>query len=575
MSCLAGVLGWIALATLFGLAFAFSPLRLTTSTSAVAWVAALGVVVYSWWRGARPASVAVARPTPVQLLVSLGFAAFSLRAFLSVIFVQDDSVRVLSPNNLGDICLHLTQINFLADRPAFWPGNPIYVFDKLHYPLGINLFNAELKLLGVEPNLGIILVALLGSALTLAAILQFNGAFGVAAFLFNGGLVGFTILHTLVWKDYQADVAWKSIPLAMFVTQRGLLYALPVGLLLLSYWRSLFFGEQPQPPVRLPFWTECLLYATLPLFHLHTFLFLSWFLLCWFLFGKGAWRPHLLRLGLTSFLPASVLVYFVTGFEKRSTLGWHPGWMAQPEEPAWRFWLINFGFFLPLSVALLIYLMVPGSQADRETRRLLRLFAFPAAAVFVACALFKFAPWEWDNTKLLCWAYLVLMFCLWRAFLVRWPLWLRTIPLVLLFFSGFVSLVGGLLSHPEGYEIGVASEWDAVDAALKVTPPDAVFAGYPTYNHPVLVTGHRMVMGFPGHVWSHGLDYVTVEKDVTALMLGQPEWRQTAQRLHADYLFWGNFEQEEYGQSGRPWERECPVIAQGDWGKVFDLRTPH
>jgi hypothetical protein len=571
MRYLAAVLNWVTLATLFGLGFAFSPLRLTTATSAAALVAALGVVILACLRRGRPQAGCWQQPGIVQVAVILGFAAFALRAFLGNIFVADESVRVLSPNNLGDVCLHLTQINFLARGPAFWPANPIFAFDKLHYPLGINLFNAELKLLGIAPRAGIILVGLLGSVLTLCALLKFNGAFGVGAFLFNGGLVGFTIFHTLIWKDYQADVAWKSIPLAMFVTQRGLLYAIPAGLLLLTHWRSLFF--EPQPGSTLPFWTECLLYCSLPLFHLHTFLFLSWFLLCWFLFGDPRWRWHVLRIVLVSFVPASLLVYFVTGFEKTNSLGWCPGWMAKSGEPAWQFWLVNFGLFLPLSIALLIYLIRPIPPIDRQERRLLRLFAFPAAGVLLACAFIRFAPWEWDNTKLIFWAYIVLMFCLRRAFLARWPVWLRAVTIFILFFSGFVSVIGDVASNPpDGYGIGLAPEWKSVEEGLKQTSPEAVFAGYPTYNHPVLVTGHRMVMGFPGHLWSHGLNYRPEEIDLNSLMAGSPDWRQAAQRLRVDYLFWGNFEQREYAQSTRPWEKECPVIAEGDWGRVFDLR---
>ncbi|MBV8900074.1 MAG: hypothetical protein JOY92_08195 [Verrucomicrobia bacterium] len=247
--------------------------------------------------------------------------------------------------------------------------------------------------------------------------------------------------------------------------------------------------------------------------------------------------------------------------------------MAKPGEPAWQVGLVNFGLFLPLSVALLIYLIRATPPIDRQECRLLRLFAFPAAAFLLACAFIKFAPWEWDNTKLIFWAYLVLMFCLWRAFLARWPVWLRVITILVLFFSGFVSVIGDVVSNPpDGYEIGLAPEWESVREALKPTSPEAVFAGYPTYNHPVLVTGHRMVMGFPGHLWSHGLNYRPEEIDLNALMAGSPDWRQVARRLRVDYLFWGNFEQRQYLQSSRPWEKECPVIAEGAWGRVFDLR---
>ena len=96
----------------------------------------------------------------IAIAISIFFLVFAAREFSQVIFVTNDQVRVISPNNIGDICLHLTHINYLASNPHFWPENPIFAFDKLRYPIGLNLFNAELKLVGVEPKLGIILVGL-------------------------------------------------------------------------------------------------------------------------------------------------------------------------------------------------------------------------------------------------------------------------------------------------------------------------------------------------------------------------------------------------------------------------------
>jgi len=579
MKVLLASLNWLALSTILGLAFAFSPAGLTSTTAAVCLGASLLVAA----AGALPVagrSAGTGLPGPprfepskitiVHLVVTAAFLAFAFRAFSQVIFVRDGEIRVLSPNNLGDICLHLTHINYLASNPKFWPENPIFAFDKLRYPIGLNLFNALLKLVGIEPKLGIILVASLCSLLTLRALFLFNGPFGVAAFLFNGGLAGLLFFQGFEWKDYQYGVAWKSIPLALFVTQRDLLYAIPAGLALLTHWRRKLFQEWKNPLI--PFWAEWLLYATMPLFHLHTFIFLSFLLLWWFLFGDPNWRAHLLRLVVLSLAPATLLTYWVTGFSKAGAIGWKPGWMAPPSQPAWWFWLNNFGLFLPLSFALLIYLCLPTPiQQEQELKRMLRLFCFPAAIVFLACAFIRFAPWEWDNTKLIIWSYFVLMFGLWTAFLSRWHILLRAVTLAALFFSGFLSLAGGLMPPQEGYTIGSEQEWQQVAEATRTIPPAAVFAAFPTYNHPALVTGHRAVLGFPGHLWSHGLNYRPYEVLLTRLMLGQEGWREIRQTLHADYLFWGRLEQANYADSRRPWESECNAIAEGQWGRIYDL----
>src|SRR5205814_2880251 len=89
----------------------------------------------------------------------------------------------------------------------------------------------------------------------------------------------FDFLRTLKFVDYQGGktIAWKSIPLTMFVTQRGLLYAIPTGLLLLWSWRERFRQTEAKDRRRapLPFWVELSLYASMPFFHVHTFLALT------------------------------------------------------------------------------------------------------------------------------------------------------------------------------------------------------------------------------------------------------------------------------------------------------------
>jgi hypothetical protein len=583
-------LTWIALSTSLGVGFAYSPYGLVPSTAAVSLGLSLVAVFIAVLVSPGQMLTRIEKIQATGVILAILFLAFAVRAFSQVIFVEDGTVKVLSPNNLGDICLHLTQINFLASNPHYWPENPIYAFDKLRYPIGIDIFNAELKLIGISPNLGIILAAFLGSLLTLRALFLFGGPFAVAAFLFNGGMVGFIIFESWPWhlEDYQADIAWKSIPLALFVTQRGLLYAIPAGLILITHWRRTLDSQTDRP--HLPFWGEWLLYCTMPLFHLHTFIFLSFLLLWWFLFGNPNWRGHLIRLVVFSFIPATFFVYGVTGFTKTDALAWEPGWtfLAEAHEHWQHFWwfrqlphgaqspmvwLLNFGLVLPLAIALLLYLCFPRGIDVWRTRFRMRQILLPAIAMFILCAFIRFAPWDWDNTKLFFWAYMLMMVAIWEMFLSRWHPLIRLPFLFVLFFSGFISLIGGLAPNEEhGYAIGDQAEWAQVDDALKGFPAEDVFAIYPTYNHPALVAGHRVVLGFPGHLWSHGLEYRPEEELLNKVMLADSGWEPLCNKLKIDYLFWGRFEQQHYAATAHLWDR-YPVAAEGTWGKVYDLRA--
>ncbi len=116
---------------------------------------------------------------------------------------------------------------------------------QLHYPAGIDIFNAMLKLAGCDDFRALIWVGLAGCAVTCYALLRWGGWFAVMGFLCNSGAAGWKFFRHfgMEFADYQEEMDWKSIMLSMFVTQRGLLYAIPAGLLLLAVWRAQWFRE--------------------------------------------------------------------------------------------------------------------------------------------------------------------------------------------------------------------------------------------------------------------------------------------------------------------------------------------
>src|SRR5438309_3232517 len=357
------------------------------------------------------------------------FAIFAVRSFCWLLYIDGDQLKIQSPNNLGDLALHITYIRNFANGVSLWPDNPIYVFSKLRYPAGIDLFNALLCCLHVDLTRGLVWTGLLGSLATFYAFYRWGGSFAVAGFLFNGGIAGFQILRSSTFfkfLDYQGDkaIAWKSIPLAMFVTQRGLLYAIPAGLLLLWHWRDKFYGvesrkDRHHPP--LPFWVELSIYASMPLFHVHTFLALSAVLVCLFLGGDPPMRRHIAILIAGAFVPATFFVWLISdNFHAASMLDWNPGWVMHDPElgrpTIFQFWFTNFGIFIPLALCLLAIccwrLWKFGINRNVKLPEKIA-FLLPAAAIFISGQLFKFAPWEWDNLKLMIWAYFLVLPFLW------------------------------------------------------------------------------------------------------------------------------------------------------------------
>jgi hypothetical protein len=246
----------------------------------------------------------------------------------------------------------------------------------------------------------------------------------------------------------------------------------------------------------------------MPLFNAPAFLFLSILLAACAVasWPSGRLRPFLTT-GLISIIPASWLVHLVTaGFTAAGALRFAPGWM-QGDDGLW-FWLWNFGIFLPLVAACTMTVFRPRG-ADTTTR----VFCSVAIATLVFCFLFAVAPWAWDNTKLLLWAYLALAPFLWSTLVARWPCWVRTAACILLFASGALALLGGLDSR-HGYKLADRAELAAVQFMLRTIPVSARLATAPSYEHPALILGQPVVMGHDGHLFSQGLDYGPAEAEL-------------------------------------------------------------
>ena len=545
-------------------------------------------------------------------LVFAAFAAFALREYAFLVYFNGDQIQIGSPNNLGDLSMHMQQARYFANGARWWPEHPEISGQLIRYYPGVNIFQSLLLLLGADDFHSLSWVSLLGAAAAAAALYRWGGSFTVAGFLFAGGLAGFQFFRHFTLEDYQTvtDMGWKNMPLSMFVTQRPFLYALPAGLLLLAHWREKFFGDPPPtaapgdpptptsaasaPPLLpdavsaglIPFWVEALLYATLPVFHLFAFVFVSALLGWWFVMYVrwSAMRGHLLRLVGVAFLPATLLVALMTdNFSAAGNghiLHFKPGWLAAGKPPGaflW-FWVLNFGLWGPLAIALwlqclsqLSWGLPAGPRPGMRPREAKLAFVLPSGLVFVTSCVVMFAVWEWDNTKLMIWAYLAVLPFLWQIWVRPLALPFRVPVCALLFFSGGVSLAGGMGSTQMNFQLIGRTELDGVRHAMHGLPVDRRFAAAPDYNHPLVYCGRKLALGYEGHILSQGIDYTAVSAELNGLMTGKPDWRDDAKKLGVRYVFWGTREARRFPGSRMPWAAGKRPVARGPWGRIYDL----
>src|SRR5438874_5331768 len=131
------------------------------------------------------------------------FGMFAFRSFCWLLYYDGDAMRIQSPHNLGDLGLHVAYIRNFANGVRLWPDSPLYVFSKLRYPAGMDLFNALFANLGFDLRHQLAATGLIASIATFYAFYRWGGAFVIAWFLFNAVVAGYEFFQTWKFLAYQ------------------------------------------------------------------------------------------------------------------------------------------------------------------------------------------------------------------------------------------------------------------------------------------------------------------------------------------------------------------------------------
>jgi len=209
-------------------------------------------------------------------------------------------------------------------------------------------------------------------------------------------------------------------------------------------------------------------------------------------------------------------------------------WMKRLPYVAW-FWFKNTGLFIPLLVAALLW----KDEKYLISRRLL-LFSLPFTLCFIIPNVLKLAPWVWDNVKVLFYWWIagapivaLLLARLWEG--KAWNRVLAAGLFVVLTLAGGLdvfALVTGQGEYQEFDRNGVTF----AEIIKQQTPPRAMILHAPIHNTPIFLTGRRSLMGYPGHIWTHGIDFGQREADIRTIYSGSPEATALLSKYGVDYV---------------------------------------
>ena len=488
-------------------------------------------------------------------------------------------------NNYGDLPFHISVITSFAYGNNFPPEDPTYAGIRFTYPFLSDLVSAMFLRSGADLRqsmfvenylLAISFIGLvhrwalemlrdkLAAVITPLIVILSGGLGWVLLFdqarTDDGGLWGalmnlspsFTVIPETTWR-------WGNAVSALLVPQRGFLMGLPLAVLVFTQWwlateketpkpertkKKTNVWKEPQPePTRFPLAQRRMIAAgvaagLLPLVHAHSFVVVM---------GMGAclallfvrWREWITFFVVASAIAVPQLLWSTwhSAVNAGTFFAWELGWDRGQDNPIW-FWFKNTGFFIPLIVAAVLL----KSNGFLVRKRLL-LFYLPFTLCFIIPNFVKMAPWIWDNIKVLYYWWLasaplvaLLLAKLWHEGPIR-----KTVA-VLLFvvvtLAGALDVASIALRSPK-YEIFSADGLAFAELVKEKTPPRAVIVHAPVHNTPVFLTGRRSLMGYPGHIWTHGLQFVQREGEIKRIYFGSPDAAQLLKFYNVDYAVVG------------------------------------
>ena len=376
--------------------------------------------------------------------------------------------------------------------------------------------------------------------------------------------------------------------------------------------------------------------GTLPLIHLHSLAVL--FVVTAFLFFLKIekWREWLAFGAGVCIIAVPELLWSVSGSATRTSefIGWNFGWNKNPNESVVLFWLKNTGIFIPLALAGIYFVWEKIKDEERETRdaedlaierreqnsvktakpeektkketgekrlnsaqtenrigerkssvfssslvprpKSLLLFFLPFIFLFLISNIAKFAPWEWDNIKILIYWFVAALPFVAVALALGWRknvFWkIASVgALVVLIFSGALDVWRVTSKQINNFRV---FERDAMIVAEQIkqrTAPNALFLNAPTFNSAVVLSGRRSLMRFTGHLGSHGIDYAEREQEVRKIYEGGATADIFLRKNNIEYVLISPEERSAMPLNENFFAR-YPVVAESGQYRVYKIK---
>ncbi|MFA6295444.1 MAG: hypothetical protein WC666_03395 [Candidatus Paceibacterota bacterium] len=477
------------------------------------------------------------------------FALLQLRLVSNTFYVDTDNNIHSTTEGYGDIPLHLTQISKFAFSDNFNLNEPIYYGNSLQYPFITNLIRGLfLRFSGAWTASVLWPVYILVIANIVLLFLIYK------RFLKNNAL---TIVAFLIFFLGSGLNAWNSLKFDAVFPDQNIDFRAPISLVfihqqtfflgflffLLFIWLLFLIKENPQ---RKYFIIAGIVFGCLPLIHTHSFVAATAVLFFSLILSLKKGYKHYLKGLLLTFSIGVVLslpqLYFLLSAKNTLSVAadfarFRLGWMMETGIGAIQFptdqrsvfslafldflW-VNLGIILPLFIICFIIAIIYRKYFNGEDKSNILIFGLSGLSIFTVVQLIKFQPWDFDNNKLLVYfLFFTASFIIWLlSYILRNHKYIKGVVitgvLILSTYSCVVEVTPRLLIAKKDLPIVFSNDAQLMAEYIRLnTDENNMILTSTTHRNPVSsLAGRQVVVGYPGWLWTRGINYSARENEV-------------------------------------------------------------
>lgn len=475
----------------------------------------------------------------------------------------------------GDIPFHLTQVTKFGYGDLFDFNEPIFTGDRMRYAFFVNWISGLFLKITGNLHFSVLFPAMIFAAASiiltfliykkilkkewlalLAVLIFFLGSGFASYYLITDKIIGESMslnefINFIAEKNITTIVKWDAVypqqnitwgaPLTMaFMHQRS--FFLGYFLFALFLYLLLKFQESKNKNI---FYALILILGLSPLAHYHSFLAMGFITVLFAIIqfwkkDKELFKKTVLILILAAIISLPEIIYLASGKEnivsgENAFVKFRLGWMTDPtigsvqypnENPdalekivAYKQFLwINFGLILPVFILASFWLMRKKIKAGKEVV----FYISGAIFFFVLAQLFKFQPWDYDNNKILVYfqffaAPIIILFFL---KLMEKNKKVGAVLLGLFFIiaihSGVIDIIPRYLVPVKNIPVIFSKNAQQVAEYIRenISEKEQILTSSTHLNPVNSLAGRPAIVGYPGWLWTKGLDYTERENDV-------------------------------------------------------------